>query len=213
MRIPLVRISLLVLATPLLQAADVAWELKAGLTAPLGSVRTHPDAGMDGSIGTSFGAAVVWRLRPHDSLRVRLDLAGLGTSASHRIDTGDPNETLTFEPEWSIPEFGVDWRHDWLKGGAGWFVEAGAGFASPKLGLNTHYTAGPGWPTVGSTYTARQDTKPALQIGGGHFFTPRVFASATYHHVFVDKSGSDPFPFDTLTWLDVSVGVRFGGGR
>lgn len=203
-------IPILLAAASFAQAGDFSMAFRGGVTAPFGDMKDNALYGThQGLGGVTWGLDLRWSLNARNSLRLRGDLSSIDRNSQVVVQDGQGG-SLGLDSTWSVPEVGVDWRYAWNGDGRGWFMEAGAGLAFPKYALTVMVHPGTAGLTSGSTWEGTQDKRPAFRIGGGYAFSRRVFTGLAFHHVSVSKSGSKPFPIDNLTWVDLSVGIRFG---
>ncbi|WP_306600327.1 hypothetical protein [Geothrix sp. 21YS21S-2] len=193
-----------------LGAGDTSWAFQLGAMAPQGSLKSDPQAGAQQSLGGPvLGLLFERSFRTPDAVRLRLSLAGLRPGGRNPLGTGGAYT----ESDWSLPEVGLDWRHQWTGSTSGWYSTVGLGLASPRLDRTAHWPLSPGGPVVGGTTRFTQHHKPAARIGGGWQFNHRFSAEGAYHFVNVDSAPQEGFGVSRLAWFELAVGIHWGRGR
>lgn len=209
MRNRIVRLSLLVLVPLASQAAEGSWSLQGGIAAPVGPMKNDPLVGSRTTVaGFTLSGAYSLHVSDRDTLQFKAGTSSLTHGADGTFRSELPPYNVTFSSSWSIPELGVDWRRAWA--GRRFFTEAGVALAFPKLSVTQKFPGGGGY-TFGGTSDVRQSAKPDLRCGIGTHLSRRTFVELQFHDVFVEKSGADGFNIGTLTWVELTFGIRFGG--
>ncbi len=195
------------------QASDLSWRFQGGITSPFGSVKNDSLIGTHDLLGgATLAASLSWHLNDINAIQIKVSSSGISQGSDNLLKGEVPADDVTLNSEWRIFTVGVDWRRSWEGTGNRLFTEAGIGFASPQLSLSTRFQYAPG-VIIGSTRRTTQYWKPDVRLGVGYNFSKRIFGEVGVHNVFVDKAGADGFGFSTMTWAEVTIGLRFGEHR
>jgi hypothetical protein len=155
--------------------------------------------GANDGLGLHFGGHLDFNYTQHSQLRLHLDFMGFASKEMDIYPNGYYDGTR--QNAFGITQFGADYVHNFDSPSRGGYFLAGLNFNSIKA--TAKYSRYP-------DSDVSQSGKLGLRIGGGYTFNRVISLEGHLNHVSVDKSGSDGFGYDSMTWVAVSAVFRFG---
>ncbi len=178
--------------------------MQAGAMIPTGDFSDKRDSygdyvGAHEGLGLHFGGHLDFNFTQHSQLRLHLDFMGF---AGKRDDIyTDYYYDGTRQNAFGVTQFGADYVHNFESPSRGGYFLAGMSLNNIKETVKfSNYR----------DYDASQSGKLGLRIGGGYTFNRVVSVEGHLNTISVDKTGTDGFGFDAMTFVSVSAVFRFG---
>lgn len=186
------------------QTSTINGGMQIGLSLPTGDFADQKDRfgyfdGANKGVGMHLGGHLDFNLSQHNQLRLVLNAYGFASQKQDTYYAGYFDGTQ--QNAFGISQFGADYVFNGTSPSRGGYFLVGVNLNNVKA---TYKLTGS--PDLESS----QNGRIGIRLGGGYNFSRLFSLEAHVNSVSVEKTGNDGMFMDSLTWVTVSAGFRFG---